>query len=183
MPCCRCVAVGSTGNAYDGSVAIRWGAAMFEIERKFLVVTTAFLDGLSGVRLRQGYLARGEYATVRVREGGGSAWLTIKGRSQGISRPELEYEMPVADACFCLAHLCGAGLIDKTRYSIAHAGKSWEVDVFHGDNEGLVVAEIELGREDEPFERPPWLGSEVSADRRYYNASLAMHPYSEWKTN
>jgi len=153
---------------------------MREIERKFLVNTTVFLAGLQGERLTQGYLASTKRATVRVRTGDGRAWLTIKGRREGISRPELEYEIPLAHARFCLAELCGSALVDKTRYRVSHAGKLWEVDVFHGDNEGLVVAEIELAREDEPFECPPWLGAEVSADPRYYNASLAARPYRSW---
>lgn len=156
---------------------------MFEIERKFLVDTIDFIDGLDGERLRQGYLASSERATVRVRIGAERAWLTIKGRKKGISRAELEYEIPRVDAEFCLEHLSEGALIDKTRYRVPHGGKSWEVDVFHGDNEGLVIAELELEHEDETFERPPWLGSEVSGDRRYYNASLAVHPYRDWESH
>ena len=151
-----------------------------EIERKFLVADTAFLAGLAGERLQQGYIATTERATVRVRIGGEHAWLTLKGRSEGISRREFEYEIPPAHAAACIAELCSGPVIDKTRYRVPHGAHVWEVDVFHGDNDGLVIAEIELDRDDEVFECPPWLGAEVSGDPRYYNASLAKRPYRSW---
>ncbi len=159
-------------SAYDGRVCIDGATTMREIERKFLLNDTAFLTGLRGERLAQGYLATTARATVRVRTGDGRAWLTVKGRTEGFSRHELEYEIPLAHAELCLAELCTGAVIDKTRFRVPYAGKVWEVDVFHGDNDGLVVAEIELLREDEPFECPPWLGAEVSGDPRYYNANL-----------
>jgi adenylate cyclase len=151
-----------------------------EIERKFLVPDRRFLSGLEGERLTQGYIASTERATVRVRIGGTRAWLTLKGRTEGISRREFEYEIPLAHAEACIADLCTGPVIDKTRYRVAHNAHVWEVDVFHGDNEGLVLAEIELTREDECFECPSWLGAEVSGDPRYYNSNLARRPYRSW---
>jgi CYTH domain-containing protein len=151
-----------------------------EIERKFLVADTAFLAGVAGERLQQGYIATTERATVRVRIGGERAWLTLKGRSEGISRREFEYEIPLAHAAACIEELCSGPVIDKTRYRVTHGAHVWEVDVFHGDNDGLVIAEIELARDDEVFECPAWLGAEVSGDPRYYNSSLARRPYRSW---
>ena len=151
-----------------------------EIERKFLVADTAFLALLEGERLTQGYIASTDRATVRVRIAGTRAWLTLKGRTEGFSRREFEYQIPLAHAEVCIAELCAGPVIDKTRYRVAHNAHTWEVDVFHGDNEGLVLAEIELAREDECFECPAWLGVEVSGDPRYYNSNLAKRPYRHW---
>lgn len=131
--------------------------------------------------MRQGYLVGGDKGSVRVRVSGGRAWLNIKSATVGIARTEFDYEIPPADAGQILETLCVRPLIEKTRYFVDYAGHCWEVDVFEGDNAGLVVAEIELRSEDEPFERPPWAGKEVSEDRRYYNAALAQRPYSRWK--
>jgi adenylate cyclase len=117
---------------------------------------------------------------VRVRAAGEQAWLTIKGLTINLTRLEYEYEIPVADARYMLEHLCQQPIIDKTRYAVHYAGHRWDVDEFHGANEGLRVAEIELRSEDETFERPPWLGAEVSGDARYYNARLVQHPYRDW---
>lgn len=153
---------------------------MREIERKFLLSNTAFLAGQRGERMVQGYLARTDRTTVRVRLGDERAWLTIKGRAQGISRHELEYEIPPDHARLCLEEMCVGSLIDKTRYRVPHADHVWEIDVFHGDNAGLVVAEIELRSESEPFACPSWLGAEVTHDPRYYNANLVTHPFSAW---
>jgi CYTH domain-containing protein len=152
----------------------------FEIERKFLVRDTAMLAGLAGERLVQGWIARTPRATVRVRIGDGRAWLTLKGRSEGISRRELEYPIPLGDAELCIAELCDGPVIEKTRYRLPAGPHTWEVDVFEGDNAGLVLAEIELGHEDEPFARPAWLGEEVSHDPRYYNSNLVSRPYTRW---
>ena len=149
-----------------------------EIERKFLVVGGAWRQG-SGVRIRQGYLCGEADATVRVRIKGDAAFLTVKGRTQGISREEYEYAIPPADAERLLA-LCGPRLIDKVRRVVAVDGFRWEVDEFRGRNGGLVLAELELASEDQAFTRPAWLGAEVSADPRYYNAYLSLHPYREW---
>ena len=151
-----------------------------EIERKFLVADSAFLAGRAGERLVQGYIASTARATVRVRIAGEQGWLTLKGCTEGFSRREFEYPIPLAHAEAILAELCTGPLIDKTRYRVAHAGHEWEVDVFHGENAGLLLAEIELAREDERFERPPWLGVEVSADPRYFNSNLAQRPYCHW---
>ena len=154
-----------------------------EIERKFLVTRTDFLQGLQGQVICQGYVARATHKTVRVRRAGDAAFLTIKGDQPGqagLARQEFEYAIPLQDAQAMLETLCEPGVIHKTRYEVEFAGKTWEVDVFEADNAGLVVAELELEREDEPFEAPPWLGLEVTQDARYLNANLARHPYGAW---
>jgi len=150
-----------------------------EIERKFLLRDTGFLQGLPGERICQGYLSDAVDATVRVRLVGNQGFLTIKGRSHGISRSEFEYPIPATDAEQLLA-MCCASRIDKTRYRIPHGRHLWEVDVFSGANEGLVVAEIELASEEEVFARPDWLGEEVSHDSRYFNSQLSRQPFSGW---
>ena len=151
-----------------------------EIERKFLVTGAAWKDGLRGRSIRQGYLSLEKSRTVRVRAVEDAAWLTIKGATAGWTRAEYEYPIPVAEACELLDTLCIRPLVAKTRYEVRHGGHLWQVDEFHGANAGLVVAEIELGREDEAFERPPWLGAEVSGDARYFNVNLVNHPFREW---
>lgn len=152
-----------------------------EIERKFLVSGTAWKAGASGRRVRQSYLSSDQQRTVRVRAVGGRGWLTIKGPTVGLARAEYEYEVPLADAEAMLGELCALPLIEKTRYEVCHGGHRWEIDEFHGANQGLVVAEIELASEDEAFERPPWLGEEVSDDPRYFNANLVRWPFSTWR--
>ena len=152
-----------------------------EIERKFLVTGHAWRTA-DGVPYRQGYLNRDKQRTVRVRLAGEQAFLTIKGVSTGATRVEFEYEIPVGEAAQLLS-LCDGPLIEKTRHRIPLGAHVWEVDEFHGDNTGLVVAEIELGSEDEAFVRPSWLGEEVTQLRRYYNNALASHPYSRWTEN
>ncbi|MDH5857306.1 CYTH domain-containing protein [Lampropedia aestuarii] len=149
-----------------------------EIERKFLVTGEGWRSAPSE-RLSQGYLCHEPERTVRVRIAGEQAFLTIKGITQGATRQEFEYPIPVADAQSLLA-LCGAGVIDKYRHRFVHAGKTWEVDAFLGDNQGLVVAEIELASEDEVFDKPDWLGEEVTHDARYYNANLSTLPFVHW---
>lgn len=151
-----------------------------EIERKFLVRDERWRALGTGVAMRQGYLSSHPDRVVRVRIEGDAAMLTIKGRSVGASRGEWEYPIPLADAEQFLASLCEQPLIEKTRYRIEHEGMVWEVDEFFGANVGLVVAEIELEAEDQPFSRPDWLGAEVTDDARYYNANLISHPFSEW---
>ena len=151
-----------------------------EIERKFRVTRTDFLDGVDGERLIQGYLRHARQATVRVRVPDDQAWLTIKGETRGARRSEFEYPIPADDARAMLEEMCPEGVIDKTRYRLPLDGHVWEVDVFHGDNHGLVVAEIELDHEDQPFTRPPWLGEEVTGDPRYYNSALSRTPYGRW---
>lgn len=150
-----------------------------EIERKFLVQGDDWRQGATGVRYVQGYLNRDKARTVRVRIAGTQGFLTIKGESVGATRAEFEYPVPVEDAQALLA-LCEGPCIDKTRYRIPLDGRGWEVDVFAGDNAGLVVAEIELPSEDAPFTRPSWLGEEVTHDARYFNSNLSRHPYSRW---
>ena len=151
-----------------------------EIERKFLVTGDAWRHAPADA-VAQGYLNRDKQRTVRVRIARGAAWLTIKGANRGAVRAEFEYGIPVTEAEQLLA-LCDGPLVRKLRRVIEHDGATWEVDEFLGDNAGLVVAEIELAREDQPFTRPPWLGDEVTHDPRYFNSSLAAAPYSTWKT-
>jgi adenylate cyclase len=151
-----------------------------EIERKFLVSGQGWKTGLDGRHYRQGYLSADPGRSVRIRMVGDSAWLTIKGGTTGYSRVEFEYPIPTQDAQHLLDELCIRPVIDKTRHEIRYGAHRWEIDEFHGANEGLVIAEIELAAEDEHFERPPWLGAEVSDDPRYYNVNLARHPFSRW---
>ena len=132
------------------------------------------------MRLRQGYLFTDARCSVRVRTSGEQGWLNIKGSTVGTTRVEFEYEVPLADAEAMLDGLCEPGRIDKTRYRVPAGAHTFEVDVFHGDNEGLVLAEVELARADEVFERPLWLGAEVTEDTRYYNARLAREPFGSW---
>lgn len=153
-----------------------------EIERKFLVKNDSWRDAANrGTAYRQGYLSTERGRVVRVRVKGSQAVLTIKGERIGIAAPEFEYPIPVADAEELLADLCLRPLIEKVRYEVAHAGLTWEIDVFSGDNEGLVLAEVELESEDQEVELPGWAGPEVSDDRRYSNASLVSSPYRSWK--
>lgn len=152
-----------------------------EIERKFLLRSDAWRDEVSySARMVQGYLARGEQSAVRVRIRGDIAELNIKHTRDGIHRLEFEYEIPLSDAREILDHVALRPLIDKTRYHVVHGGHLWEIDEFHGENAGLIVAEIELERADEAFERPDWLGEEVSRDQRYFNSNLSRLPYSQW---
>lgn len=150
-----------------------------EIERKFLVANDSWRDGALGVEIAQGYLTRDPDRTVRIRVGSGRAWMTIKGRSEGISRAEFEYEIPEADARELLA-MCLPAVIEKTRHVVYYEGHVWEIDVFHGANAGLIVAEVELADESIEPALPPWLGDEVSADSRYFNSALASRPFSSW---
>ncbi len=149
-----------------------------EIERKFLVTGTDWKNA-TGLAYCQGYINRSKERTVRVRIAGPQAFLTIKGIAQGITRLEFEYEIPLPDA-EQLLKLCDGPLIQKMRYIVNDQGNRWEVDEFFGDNQGLVVAEIELKDENQTFERPNWVGREVSDDARYFNSNLATHPYSQW---
>jgi adenylate cyclase len=150
-----------------------------EIERKFLVANDEWRNGVMGVRMAQAYLAAQAGRTVRIRIADENAWITIKGKAQGITRSEFEYAIPTNEA-HELLELCLPSVINKTRYEIRHGAHIWEVDVFHGDNDGLVIAEVELESESERIEKPAWLGKEVSGDYRYFNSSLARHPFSQW---
>ncbi len=150
-----------------------------EIERKFLVADDSWRDGSPGVRIAQGYLSQDPDRTVRVRLAGENAWLTIKGRTQGITRAEFEYAIPPAEARELLG-LCLPSVIDKTRHEVRHGGHVWEIDVFHGENEGLTVAEVELSDENDSPRIPAWAGAEVSDDARYFNSHLAANPFTRW---
>jgi adenylate cyclase len=152
-----------------------------EIERKFLVKPGAWQPRGAGTHMQQGYLISGSGRTVRVRIEGPVAKLTVKGPTRGLSRSEFEYTIPVEDARHMLDHLCEPPLIDKHRHLEPYGRHTWEVDVFHGENEGLIVAEVELGAEDDVVEMPAWVGEEVSGDLRYCNASLRVLPFSRWK--
>jgi len=152
-----------------------------EIERKFLVANDAWRKSvISEARLKQGYLANQERASVRVRIGGNQAFLNIKSATLGIRRSEFEYEIPSSDAEEMLEQVAIRPFIDKTRYKVKCGEHIWEVDLFHGDNEGLIVAEIELEAEDENFETPEWVGEEVSGDPKYFNVCLVKHPFCKW---
>ena len=148
-----------------------------EIERKFKVKEHFRPTGV-GIEMAQGYLSRDPRRTVRIRSAGIQGFLTIKGETCGATRSEYEYEIPAEEARELLA-LCDTPLVEKTRYVEMFCGKRWEVDIFHGANEGLRVAEIELAAEEE-FALPEWVGDEVTGERRYYNAALIAHPYSAW---
>ena len=149
-----------------------------EIERKFRVLGRPW-QPLAGVRMSQGYLSRDPARTVRIRCAGERAFLTVKGASQGAARAEFEYEIPFADGEQLLT-LCEGPILEKVRYELIHAGLTWEIDEFLGDNAGLVMAELELEAEDQLFSPPPWLGREVTGDARYYNSQLSIHPYRAW---
>ena len=151
-----------------------------EIERKFLVVGDGWRAGATGTPYRQGFLSTDPRRTVRVRVVGELGFLTIKGMTVGARRTEHEYEIPLADAEQMLDELCEHPLIEKVRYTRRIGGHTWEIDVFEGRNEGLVVAEIELEHEDELFETPDWVGDEVTSDPRYFNANLVKSPFCNW---
>ena len=152
-----------------------------EIERKFLLKNSAWRDEVnSSCRYAQGYLSSSEQVSIRIRTSGEKAYLNFKSATLGISRTEYEYEIPLSDADDMLANFCSGPLIEKVRYFVKRGNHTWEIDVFEGDNAGLVVAEIELQDENEAFDKPAWIGEEVSDDARYYNVCLVTHPYCEW---
>jgi len=156
---------------------------MLEIERKFLVKSTDFKNcAISEEEISQGFLNTHPERTVRVRIKGGKGFLTVKGKSNesGTSRFEWEKEIAKNDAQELL-RLCEEGVLEKTRYEINFEGHVFEVDEFHGENEGLIVAEIELKNEKEYFEKPAWLDLEVTGDVKYYNSQLSKKPYSKWE--
>ena len=153
-----------------------------EIERKFLVRGDGYRERTySFSRIQQGYICSGHGRTVRVRIRDNRAYLTIKGPSNaaGLSRYEFEKEITLDEGEHLMA-LCEPGRIDKTRYLVKSGRHTFEVDEFYGDNEGLVIAEVELQSEDEPYEKPDFIGDEVTGDRRYYNAHLTKHPFKTW---
>lgn len=149
-----------------------------EIERKFLVTGDAWKQGLAKY-LRQGYLNTEKSRTVRVRIADDSAFLTIKGKTSGVTRLEFEYPIPLVDAEELML-LCGSSILEKVRYTLNIGIFVWEVDEFYGENRGLVVAEVELNSETQTIDLPDWIAEEVSGDERYYNSSLVLKPYSQW---
>jgi CYTH domain-containing protein len=151
-----------------------------EIERKFLVKSDAWRKLAEGTMYRQGYLNSVKERTVRIRTVGNEAFLTIKGLTVGATRSEYEYPIPLADCNAMLDTLAEKPVIAKKRYKIAKDGLTWEVDEFFGENQGLIVAEVELKSEDQAFTKPDWIGDEVTGDPRYFNANLIKHPYTKW---
>lgn len=149
-----------------------------EIERKFLVVGDDWKMAEPTLYI-QGYLNRDKFRTVRVRIAGDQAWLTIKGATIGITRAEYEYIIPVSDAEEMLK-LSDGPLVEKKRWRVLVDDVTWEIDEFLGENAGLIVAEIELDDENQTFNRPAWVGTEVTQDARYYNSNLASHPFKTW---
>lgn len=152
-----------------------------EIERKFLVKKDKWEQVVKEERslFRQGYILSDQQKTVRVRLTDTEAFLTIKGQTVGVARPEFEYNIPTEDARHMLDNFCISEL-SKIRYFIPHDGHTWEVDEFLGQNEGLIVAEIELASEDEPFALPEWVDKEVTSEKKYTNSNLAVKPYRSW---
>ena len=154
-----------------------------EIERKFLVVGDSYKqEAYDSSRIRQGYICSSRGRTVRVRIRDSRGYLTIKGPSEngGLARYEFEKEITLSEA-ENLMKLCEPGMIDKTRYLVKSGKHTFEVDEFYGENEGLVMAEVELAYENEPYEKPSFIGKEVTGDRRYYNSQLKEHPYTTWE--
>lgn len=151
-----------------------------EIERKFLVVGDSWRSLAPGVLYRQGYVAASQERTVRVRVAGDHGYLTIKGASVGIGRSEFEYAIPFADAQEMLDTLCDRPLIEKYRRKIPYNNLVWEIDEFLGENQGLIIAEVELQSAQQEITLPEWIGAEVSSDPRYFNANLAKQPFSQW---
>lgn len=152
-----------------------------EIERKFLILNHDWQEYTrSELHIVQGYLATNEFSSTRIRIQDDKANINIKSATLGIERTEFEYAIPVIDAQLIIDELCVKPVIEKTRFLVEHMQHTWEIDVFSGDNEGLIVAEIELSSTDETFEKPSWLGEEVSNDARYYNACLVENPYKNW---
>ena len=152
-----------------------------EIERKFLVRDDSWRAHVHArVRYEQGYMANTQRCSVRVRIGGDTAYVNIKGATVGASRLEFEYPVPVEDARVMLRELCLPSVVEKTRHLVSYADREWEVDVFEGDNAGLVVAEVELEDASESIALPPWAGEEVTDDVRYYNSNLSHTPFNRW---
>lgn len=151
-----------------------------EIERKFLLKNNSWKENAIGTLYKQAYLNEKGDNTIRVRIEGDVAKLTIKSKANNISRLEFEYDIPMSDAEL-LFSIAKTSIVEKYRYKIIYEGNCWEVDEFLGDNEGLIVAEIELKSEDQSFKKPSWIGEEVSGDKRYTNAHLARKPYKQWK--
>ena len=153
-----------------------------EIERKFLTLNQDWQEYTTSVlHIVQGYLATNEFSSTRIRVQNDIANINIKSATLGVTRTEFEYSIPADDARLMIDDLCIKPIIEKTRFTVEHMDHTWEIDVFSGDNEGLIVAEIELSSPDEAFEKPSWIGDEVSNDTRYYNACLVNNPYKNWR--
>ena len=153
-----------------------------EIERKFLILNQDWQEYTTSVlHIVQGYLATNEFSSTRIRIQNDIANINIKSATLGVTRTEFEYSIPADDARLMIDDLCIKPIIEKTRFTVEHMDHTWEIDVFTGDNEGLIVAEIELSSPDEAFEKPSWIGEEVSNDTRYYNACLVNNPYKNWQ--
>jgi len=151
-----------------------------EIERKFLLKNDSWKNKADkGTSIKQGYLNSNKHRTVRVRIAGASGFLTIKGKNEHLTRQEFEYDIPLEEA-LSLLELCEKPIIEKTRFIVSDHGNDWEVDVFGGENEGLLLAEIELKSEEQALTTPNWIGEEVSTDERYYNSSLIANPFKNW---
>jgi CYTH domain-containing protein len=151
-----------------------------EIERKFLLKNDSWRSLAKGTKYRQGYLNSAKERIVRVRTIDDKGFLTIKGITIGATRVEYEYEILEKEATAMLDELCEKPIIEKNRYKIDFAGFIWEVDEFFGDNQGLIVAEVELESEDQSFEKPEWIGDEVTGDPKYFNSNLILNPYTKW---
>ncbi|MCI5144554.1 MAG: CYTH domain-containing protein [Candidatus Electrothrix sp. AR3] len=151
-----------------------------EIERKFIIDISQLGELKSGVEIKQGYISTVDNSTVRIRLSGDKAFLTLKGENTGATRSEFEYAIPVKDANEMLAELCSGPVIDKTRYLVEHCGHTWEVDIFRGDNDGLIVAEVEMQSENESVDIPPWVMKEVTGEAKYYNSNLLNNPFKNW---
>lgn len=152
-----------------------------EIERKFLVIGNKWRELANGTHYRQGYLNSIKERTVRIRTINDKAYLTVKGPTVGVTRMEFEYEIPYNDCVEMLDNLAEKPIIEKTRYKIKADNLVWEIDEFFGVNEGLIVAEVELQSEEQKFEKPEWIGEEISGDPRYFNSNLVNNPYTTWK--
>jgi len=151
-----------------------------EIERKFLLKGDSWRSLAKGTKYRQGYLNSAKERVVRIRTIDDKGFLTIKGITTGATRVEYEYDIPEDDATAMLDDLCEQPIIEKNRYKIDNAGFIWEVDEFFGENQGLIVAEVELESEDQPFEKPDWIGDEVTGDPKYFNSNLILNPFTKW---
>ena len=154
----------------------------YEIERKFLVTSDEYRRLSDGEDYKQGYLNSDKERVIRVRTKSSSAYLTIKTLQKDLIRKEFEYEIPLDHANYLLENVCERPIIEKTRYHIHHGDHIWEVDEFHGENDGLIIAEVELGSADEEVLLPDWIGKEVSDDWRYYNSNLLQNPFKNWRT-
>lgn len=153
-----------------------------EIEHKFLLINDEWRPCVSrSVQFRQGYLSSEPTTSIRIRTCGDQAWINIKSATIGNQRSEYEYEIPFQDADEILSTLCHKPLIEKTRHFVLYGNHTWEIDEFEGDNEGLIVAEIELDHAEEKFDLPDWIGAEVTQDLRYYNNNLSRFPYKNWR--